>query len=291
MATVYDQINSNNRKAFFLIFTFLILVIFIGWIFSYAFHNVFILYFAVVFSTLTSLVSYYNSDKVILGISQAREIKKEDHQELYRIIENLAITAGMKTPKLYIINEAQPNAFATGRNEEHAVVAVTQGLLDKLNKRELTAVLAHELAHIKSNDILINSVVVILVGIIVLLSDFFFRFLYFGNSNNNKNPILIVFAIISMLLAPLAATIIKLAISRKQEYRADAKGVLFTRDKDALISALIKISSDKNELTKTNSAINHLYISSPIKKKTNFYSKLFMTHPPLEERIRALENT
>ena len=289
MATLYDQINSNNRKAFFLIFFFLIFVIFIGWIFSYVFNETFVLYFAVGFSILMSFTSYYNSDKVILTMSQAHEIQKNSNPELYRIVENLAITAGMPIPKIYIIEEWQPNAFATGRDEKHAVVAVTRGLLEKLDKRELEAVLAHEIAHIKSKDILVGSIIVVLVGIVALLSDIFMRSLYLSNSDNdNKNPLFLILAIISMILAPLAATIIKLAISRKQEFRADAAGSLLTRDPEALASALIKISTDKTPLSKINSATSHLYISSPSKKKVSYYDKLFMTHPPVEERVNAL---
>ncbi len=289
MATLYDQINSNNRKAFFLIFFFLIFVIFVGWIFSYVFNETFILYFAVGFSILMSFTSYYNSDKVILTMSQAHEIQKNSNPELYRIVENLAITVGMPIPKIYIIEEWQPNAFATGRDEKHAVVAVTRGLLEKLDKRELEAVLAHEIAHIKSKDILVGSIIVVLVGIVALLSDIFMRSLYLSNSDNdNKNPLFLILAIISMVLAPLAATIIKLAISRKQEFRADAAGSLLTRDPEALASALIKISADKTPLSKINSATSHLYISSPSKKKVSFYDKLFMTHPPVEERVNAL---
>lgn len=289
MATLYDQINSNNRKAFFLIFFFLIFVIFIGWIFSYVFNETFILYFAVGFSVLMSFTSYYNSDKVILTMSQAHEIQKNSNPELYRIVENLSITVGMPIPKIYIIEEWQPNAFATGRDEKHAVVAVTRGLLEKLDKRELEAVLAHEIAHIKSKDILVGSIIVVLVGIVALLSDIFMRSLYLSNSDNdNKNPLFLILAIISMILAPFAATIIKLAISRKQEFRADAAGSLLTRDPEALASALIKISADKTPFSKINSATSHLYISSPSKKKVSFYDKLFMTHPPVEERVNAL---
>ncbi len=289
MATLYDQVSSNNRKTFFLIFFFLMFVILLGWLFSYVFDNVFILYISVAISIVMSFASYYNSHKIILSMTGAKLVSKENNKELYRIIENLAITAGMKTPQIYIINETQPNAFATGRDEEHAVIAVTKGLLEKLNKRELEGVLAHELAHIKNKDILVGSVVVVLVGIVVLLSDTFSRSLLYGRSrDNDKNPILLIIAILSMVLAPIAATIIKLAISRKQEFRADGTGALLTRDPDGLISALIKISSDKTPLTRANSAMAHLYISSPLKEK-NSLNKLFMTHPPIEDRIKALK--
>jgi len=291
MATIYDQISSNNRKAFFLIFFFLIFVIFIGWFFSYYYENTSILYFAVILSTVMSFISYYQSDKVVLTMSSAFLIKKEDAKELYRIVENLAITAGMPTPKIYILEQAQPNAFATGRDEKHAVVAVTRGLLEKLDKRELTAVIAHEIAHIKGKDVLIGSIVVVLVGIISILSDFFMRTFFFNqNSDENKNPLFLILGIVGVILAPIAASLIQLAISRKQEFKADASSILLTRDKEALISALIKISSDKTPLKKINNATAHLYISSPFKGKTEWYSKIFMTHPPIEDRVKALEN-
>ena len=292
MATLYNQVSSNNRKAFFLIFFFLIFVILLGWVFSYILNDVYVLYFAVIFSTLMSFISYFNSDKVILSITGACEIKKNDNPELYRIVENLSITAGMPLPKIYILDEVQPNAFATGRDENHAVVAVTRGLLQKLDKREIEAVIAHEIAHIRDKDILVGSIVVVLVGIISMLSDIFLRSMFLGqNNNDNKNPLFLILAVIGMILAPIAATIIQLAISRKQEFKADANGALLTRDPEALASALIKISSDKTPLKKANNATAHLYVSSPYKKKTEWYEKLFMTHPPVEERVNALRQS
>jgi len=290
MATLYDQVSSNNRKAFFLIFFFLIFVILIGWAFSYYFDSNLILYFAVGFSMLMSFISYYNSDKIILTMTHAQEIQKVHHPELYRVVENLAITSGMPIPKIYILEEMQPNAFATGRDEKHAVVAVTRGLLEKLDKRELEAVIAHEIAHIKGKDVLIGSIIVVLVGIITILSDIFLRSIFWGGNNNsdNKNPLLIILAIVGMILAPIAATIIKLAISRKQEFKADANSALLTRDPEALISALVKISSDKTPLHRVDNATAHLYISSPFKKETSWVNKLFMTHPPIEDRVNAL---
>lgn len=292
MATLYNQASSNNRKAFFLIFSFLILVIALGWVFSYVFNDVSILYIAVILSSIMSFVSYYNSDKVILGMVGAHEIKKTDNPELYRIVENLAITAGIPTPKVYILEEGQPNAFATGRDEKHAVVAVTRGLLEVLNKRELEAVVAHEMSHIKSKDILVGSIVVVLVGVVAMLSDIFLRSMFFSNGNNeNKNPLIIALAVIGMILAPLAASLIQLAISRKQEFKADANASLLTRDPEGLASALIKISSNKTPLSRTNNATAHLYISSPLKEEINWYSKLFMTHPPVEERVKALRQS
>jgi len=288
--TLYNQVSSNNRKAFFLIFFFLIFVIFIGWAFSYFLNDVLFLYIAVGFSFLMSFISYFNSDQIVLSMSNAYEIKKNDHPELYRIVENLAITAGMPIPRIYILEETQPNAFATGRDEKHAVVAVTRGLLEKLDKRELEGVIAHEIAHIKGKDILIGSMVVVLVGVVTMISDIFLRSLYLSDSDNdNKNPLFLILAVVGMILAPFAATLIQLAISRKQEFKADANGALLTRDPEGLASALIKISSDRTSLSKINNATAHLYISSPFKEeKVSWVSKLYMTHPPVSERVEAL---
>lgn len=291
MATLYNQAESNTRKTFFLIFFFLIFIIFLGWIFSYVFNEIWIMYFAIAFSTFLSITSYWSSDKIILSKVNAKEIQKEDNPLLYNIVENLCITAGLPMPKIYIMPEMQPNAFATGRDEKHAVVVVTQGLLQKLNKRELEGVIAHELSHVKEKDILIGSVVVILVGIAVLISDIFIRATFWrslGDNNNNQNPIILIIGLLAMILAPLAATIIQLAISRKQEFRADANAALLTRDPEGLALALQKISQDNTKLKKIDNATAHLYISDPSRGKTNWISKLFMTHPPINERIEAL---
>lgn len=293
--TIYNHIDSNVRKTWLLMTTFLILIIGLGWLFSYIFKSQIILIIAVIFSISTSFLSYWYSDKIVLSMARARQIKKEDFPELYRLVENLCITAGLPLPKIYLIDEAAPNAFATGRNSKNAVIAVTQGLLDKLEKNELEGVLAHELAHIVNRDMFLQTVVVTLVGLITMLCHFLIRLSFYGriDSRSNKRQggsLIIIIGIIAIILAPLLAKLLNLAISRKREFLADASGVLLTRYPEGLASALEKISADQTPLRVANSATAHLYISNPFKGKqaTSWFSKLFMTHPPIEERIKAL---
>ncbi len=224
-------------------------------------------------------------------MSRAKEIKKEDSPQLYRLVENLCITAGLPLPKIYIIDEMAPNAFATGRNPEKAVIAVTRGLLEKLDRSELEGVLAHELSHIGNRDILLQTVVVVLVGLVVLLSDWFLRWSWISGRRNNRESgqlgaIMLVVGIILAVLSPLFATLIQMAISRKREFLADADGALLTRYPEGLASALEKISKDPTPLKVANKAMAHMYLSNPFKGKK--VSKLFMSHPPAGERIRNL---
>jgi len=292
MATLYTQAESNSRKTWLLVTGFLILIIFVGWLFSYYFQNQGILIFAVIFSILTSFFSYWYSDKVILALTKAKPIEKKDNPELYRIVENLCITAGLPLPKIYILEETQPNAFATGRNKNHAVIAVTRGLLEKLERPELEGVIAHELSHIGNKDMLLQTIIVILAGIVAMLSNFFLRISYFGSGRrrDSGSSILIIGGIIAAILAPIAATLIRLAISRKREFLADASGSLLTRYPEGLARALEKISNDPHPLRVANDSTNHLYIASPLRgeEKTSWFHKLFMTHPPVKERIKAL---
>ncbi|MDD2274738.1 MAG: M48 family metallopeptidase [Candidatus Pacebacteria bacterium] len=292
MATLYNIADSNSRKTFFLITIFLIFVILLGWLFSYALDSTIILYIAVVFSIATSVSSYWFSDKIVLKATKAQPIKKEDDPELYRIVENISITAGIPMPKVFILNESQPNAFATGRDEKHAVVAVTKGLLGKLERSEIEGVIAHEISHIKNKDMLLQTVVVVLVGVIAILSDFFLRITFWSksDSNNNNNAVMIVIALIAAILAPIAASLIQLSISRKREFLADASGALLTRYPEGLASALEKISADDAPLRTANNSNSHLFISSPLRgeMKKSWISKLFLTHPPIEERVANL---
>ena len=292
MATLYTHKDSNIRKTWVLITLFLIFIIGIGYVFSYNFNSPIILYAAVAFSFFMSFLSYWYSDKIVLAMSAAQEVKHEENPELYHILENLCITAGLPMPKLYIIEEPAPNAFATGRNPEHAVVAVTHGLLNKLNRSELEGVIAHELSHIGNYDMLISTVVVVLVGFIALISDWFMRWSFWGGGRSNDRDrgqfgaIMMLIGIVLAILSPLIATLIQLTISRKREYLADASGALLTRYPDGLASALEKIASDQTPLRIANKATAHLYISNPFKGKK--ISALFMTHPPIEKRIAAL---
>lgn len=296
MPTLYTQAESNIRKTWLYLTGFLLLVIAIGWLISYLMQSIFILWIAVILSILTSFFSYWYSDKIVLAMSRAREIKKQDNPELYRIVENLCITAGLPLPKIYIIEEAQPNAFATGRDPKKGVVAVTRGLLEKLDRTELEGVIAHELAHIGNRDILLSTMVVILVGVIVIITDFFFRLAFRGGMGDRRGGgqarlIMILFALALAILAPLFANLIKLAISRKREFLADASGALLTRYPEGLARALEKISASPASLRTANDATAHLYIASPFRgrERTSWLHRLFMTHPPVEERIKALK--
>ncbi len=268
----------------------MVIVIAIGWAFSQIYGNSIILYIAVAFSLLMNFFSYWYSDKIVLKISGAQPAEKKDNLELYRIVENLCITAGLQMPKIYIINDPAPNAFATGRNQKHSAVAVTSGLLERLNRTELEGVIAHELSHIGNRDILISTIIVVLVGFIALLSDFFLRFSIFGGRNRDDNragAILMIAGIVLAILAPIAVTLIQLAVSRKREFLADASGALLTRYPEGLASALEKISQYSGAIKRANRETAHLYISNPLGIKK--ISKLFMTHPPVEERIKALK--
>jgi len=292
--TLYTYAESNLRKTWLLMTGFLIFIVALGWLFSYLFGNQNILFFAVIFSILTSVSSYWYSDKIVLSLMKAKPIEKKDNPELYRIIENLCITAGLPLPKIYIIEEPQPNAFATGRDANHAVVAVTRGLLNKLERVELEGVIAHELSHIGNKDMLLQTIVVILVGIVALLSNFFLRLSFWGggrrNSKGSGGSLLAILGIIAAILAPIAATLIQLAISRKREFLADASGALLTRYPEGLALALEKISADPNPLKVANNSTAHLFIASPFRGRQakSWFTKLFMTHPPIEKRIKAL---
>ncbi|MDD5621313.1 MAG: M48 family metallopeptidase [Candidatus Pacebacteria bacterium] len=287
MPTLYSAAASNTRKTWILISMFLILIIFIGWILSQAYESADLLIYATVFAILTSIGGYWFSDKLVLAMARAKPVKHDDYPDLYHVVENLSITAGLPMPKVYIIDEAQPNAFATGRDKKHAVVAVTRGLLERLDKPELEGVIAHEMSHIKNKDILLGTVIVVFTGIIVNISDLFWRMGRRSKSRNSQGGnILQVIAIVSMILAPIAAMLIKLAISRKREFLADASGALLTRYPDGLARALQKISQDPTPMRSAKNATAHLYIINPFKGKS--LANLFMTHPPTEQRIKAL---
>lgn len=294
MPTLYTHAESNTRKTWIFLTLFLVLIVALGWLFSYLLDNQIILLVVVVIAVFQSFLSYWYSDKIVLAMTRARPIEKKDNPELYRLVENLCITAGLPLPKIYIIEEAQPNAFATGRDEKHAVVAVTRGLLEKLERVELEGVIAHELSHIGNKDMLLQTIVVILVGIVAILSNFFLRISFRGgmrrrDSRSSAGLILVIFGLIAAILAPIAARLIHFAISRKREFLADASGALLTRYPEGLVRALEKISADPSPLRVANDATAHLFIASPFRSnQLNWLTKLFSTHPPLEERIRAL---
>jgi len=294
--TLYTHKDKNIRRTWLLITLFLVFIIGLGWVFSYQFNSPIILVVAVIFSSLMSFISYWYSDKIVLAISRAKEIKKEDNPELYRLVENLCLTAGLPLPKIYLIEEMALNAFATGRNPEHAVVAVTRGLLERLERQELEGVLAHELSHIGNRDMLLSTVVVVLVGLVALISDLFLRWTWFSGGRRDSREggqlgvIMMLIVIVLAILSPFIAILIQLAISRKREFLADASGALLTRYPDGLASALEKISGDQIPLRVANKATAHLYITNPFKGK-NFgawFANAFNTHPPITERIKIL---
>jgi len=299
MSSLYTQIDSNKRKTWLLMTIFFIAVIIIGFVFSQAMNNQAILYLAVGFSIVSSFISYWWSDKIVLVMSSAHAVSLEDNKELYRLVENLCITAGLPVPKIYTIDDTAPNAFATGRDPQHAALVLTTGIIDKLEKVELEGVIAHELSHIGNHDILVDTIATVMVGIIVLLADWFMRWSIFGgrrrSNDNDSNQIQLVItiaAIILAILAPIFATLLQLAISRKREFLADADGAMLTRYPEGLASALEKIAQDTEPLEAANRATAHLYFASPFKEdagaKLGFWTKAFMTHPPVTERIAAL---
>jgi len=301
-ANLYKNQSTNITKTWFLMVGFFIFIMLIGWFASYYYNDSLILYIAVLFSVGMNITSYWFSDKIVLKIAGAKEAKKSEYYDLYTIVENLSITAGLPMPKVYVIEESVPNAFATGRNKNHAVVAFTTGLLAILEKNELEGVAAHELAHIGNKDILLQTVVVVLVGFITLLADFLTRSMFFGGRDNDRGGgqlqvILLIAGIALTILSPLIGTMIQLAISRKREFLADATGVLLTRYPEGLASALEKIHASSAQMKRANHATAHLYISDPFgskaslggkKEKVGFMHKLFLTHPPVQERLAAL---
>ena len=269
---------------------FLVVVIGIGFFFAQYYGNPNILYFFVIFALVMNFTSYWYSDKIALSINRAREIKKEENPELWNIVENLSITAGLPMPRLYLIDDPLPNAFATGRNKEHAVVCVTSGLLQILDKNELEGVIAHELSHIGNKDILLSTVVVVLAGFISILSQVFLRSMLFGGGRSRDNEgggIMMLIGIVLSILAPIVAILIQLAISRKREFLADASGALLTRYPEGLANALIKISKYSQPMKYANDATAHLFIANPFGSSKKI-SNLFSTHPPVEERVKAL---
>lgn len=293
--SLYDEQSANIRRTWFLITLFLVLTIGIGWIMSYVLNDQIILYAAVIISFVQTGIAYWFSDKIALTSVHAKEAEREKYFDLWNAVENLSITAGIPMPKVYIIEETAPNAFATGRNKENASVAVTTGLLEILDKTELEGVIAHELSHIKNRDILVSSVVLVLVGIWAILSDIILRSFLFGRGGSDKdgNNILAIIGVVFIILSPILGLIIQLATSRKREFLADASGALLTRYPEGLANALVKINEHSGRMKMASGATAHMFITNPfgnkkISQKLGFWSKIFMTHPPITERVAAL---
>lgn len=303
MASIYTHKDSNVRKTWLLMAVFFGIVIGIGWIFSQIYGNPSILYLAVFLSIIMNVISYWFSDRIALALHKAQPVELKSNPELYRVLENLTITAGLPMPRFYLINDPAPNAFATGRNTKNAVVCVTSGLLEKLDRSELEGVLAHELSHIGNRDMLVSTVAVVLVGFVSILADMFMRSLWFGQGRDDdrrSGSLFIIIGIALSILAPIFASLIHLAISRKREFLADASAVLLTRYPEGLVSALKKISAHGRPIRTATNATAHLFFQNPfgVDKKegqteergTPWLAKLFSTHPPIEDRIKALEN-
>lgn len=297
--TAWDHVSSNTFKTWMIMFFFSVFTVGVVYILGRGFGYgetgaLGLTGMALILAGVMNFVSYFWSDKIVLGISGAKQIKKQDNPQIYRIVENLCIASGLPLPKIYIINDTATNAFATGRDPKHAAIAFTSGILQKLNKEELEGVTAHELSHVGNRDTLLMSVVSILVGMVALLSDWFLRSMFYGgrnrDSDNKSGTIMMVLALIAAILAPIIATLIQLAVSRKRELLADASGVLLTRYPAGLASALLKISGDKEPLEVANRGTAHLYIANPLKgaAAVGWFAGLFNTHPPVEVRIKAL---
>lgn len=293
MASLYTHQTANIRRTWLLMGSFLVLVVAISYAMAWYLQEPSIVYVAIAISLLMNAFAYWFSGTVALASTGAKEADPNEYRELHRIVENLAITAGLPKPRVYVIQDPAPNAFAAGRNKEHAVVAVTTGLLEKLERTELEGVIAHELSHIGNRDILVMTVAVVLAGFVAMIADIFLRMSYFGGGRDREgrgNAIVAVIAVVGIILAPIAAQLIQLAISRRREFLADASGALLTRYPDGLASALQKIASYGAPMQRASHATAHLFISNPFgaHEAGKFVAKLFSTHPPVEARIAAL---
>lgn len=291
---MWEQISSNRVKSIALVVLFVAFVVFLGWIFGRTtVWGPYAPVLAAVIAGVGAFVSYYKSDSIVLAISRARPVSKEEYPHLYNSVEGLAIAAGIPTPKMYVIDDSAPNAFATGRNPEHAAIAVTTGLLQKLNRTELEGVIGHEMSHIADYDTLLMTVTVVLVGTVALVSDWMLRSFLWGGRRRNRGGgqaglVLMLVALVLAILSPIIAQLIRLAISRRREFLADANGARLTRYPEGLASALEKIARDPEPLEVANKATAHLYIANPLKGQKSGFSRLFATHPPVEERVAAL---
>lgn len=291
---ILKSVRQNKFKTCLIVVLFFMLIsAFIYFLALWLFEDAYVaIAFGLLFSIITSVMSYYNSDKIVLKLNGAREASREEFLQLNVILEGLCIASNLPMPKLYVIDDSALNAFATGRNPKNSVICVTTGLLKKLDKYELEGVVAHELSHIKNYDILLATITVVMVGFVVIISDLVTRsFLYRNNNSDNKaNAVIMIIGLVFIVLAPIFAELMKLAVSRNREYLADASAVELTRNKEGLISALKKLSTDDSELKKVNNATSSLYIVNPLKNKKKVRNSLWSTHPDIQNRIAALEN-
>lgn len=286
---MYSAIAANKRNTILVMAVFVGIVGAIGYLVSLYYGNTSITYVVLAMAAIYALIQYFAAAKLAVALTGAQEIQKSDNPRLYRVVENLAITTGMPTPKVYIINDSAPNAFATGRDPKHAVVGATTGLLEIMNDRELEAVMAHEMGHVRNYDIRVSMIAFGLVSAIGLLSDIALRMLFFsGNDNRNQSPVVYIVGVVVIILAPIVAAVVQMAISRQREYLADATGALTTRDSEGMASALEKLRDYGKPMKEQHSATANLFLSNPL--KPGFFSKLFSSHPPLEDRIARLRD-
>lgn len=284
---MYSNIAANKRKTFYIFAFFILLITGLGWLVAEYLGHPVITPFVLVGALIYALITYYNGSKMALAVNGAHEIQKRDNPRLYRIVENLAITNGMPMPKVYIMDDPAPNAFATGRDPKHAAVCATTGIMDLLDDKELEGVMAHELGHVKNYDIRVSMFAFALVAVVSLLADLILHIVWFGGGDReNRSPYIMILGIAAIVVAPIAAGLIQMAISRRREYLADATGALTTRYPEGLASALEKIGAHGSALQKQNTATAHLFFANPLSKKS--FNNLFSTHPPVEERVKAL---
>ena len=285
---MYRAIAKNKRNTVFIILFFLAIIGGLGWLAAYIYNDLTIVIVTLAIATAYALFQYFTADKQALSMSGAVELRsKSDHPRLWRTVENLSITTGSPMPRVFVISDPAPNAFATGRGPQHAVVAATTGLLEIMDDAELEGVMAHELGHVRNYDIRLSMVVFGLVVAVGFISDMLVRMAFFGRNNNNGNPIVMVFGLVAMLIAPLVASLVQLAVSRQREYLADATGAMTTRHPDALARALAKLDAYGRPMRRQNSSMAHLWIADPL--KPGVIDRLFATHPPIGERIKRLE--
>ncbi len=288
---MYKAISANKRNTVLIMALFVGVISVIGWFVGYYYGDLNIAYVVFAVATIYALIQYFAASKLSIIMTGARQIEKRDNPRFYRIVENLSITIGSPMPKVYIIDDSAPNAFATGRDPRHAIVAATSGLIDLMDDNELEAVMAHEMGHVQNYDIRLGMITFGLVSAIGLLSDVVLRMMFYGdrdNDNNNSSPVVLVVGIIALILAPIIAAVIQMAVSRQREYLADATSAMTTRNPDSMISALRKLQTNGRPMAKQNASSAHLFFSNPL--KAGSLGKLFSTHPPLEERIARLQN-
>jgi len=288
---MYKSIASNKRNTILIMAVFIAIIGAIGWVVSYFYNDINIAYYVLVFAGIYAFIQYFIADKLSVAMTGAQQIEKRDNPRFYRIIENLSITTGIQMPKVYIIDDAAPNAFATGRDPRHAIVAATTGLINIMDDSELEAVMAHEMGHVQNYDIRVGMIAFGLVSAIGLLTDIVLRMFIFGDrrdSNDNNSPIVMIIGLVIIILAPISAAIVQMAVSRQREYLADATSAMTTRNPESLATALEKLRQQGRPMKRQNTASAHLFFSDPL--KPNFMSKLFSTHPPIEERIKRLRN-